>query len=331
LSGRGLLRLTLACGDYDINHGLVEGLDTIKGVELVTMTMSSPERHWRLMRHHEFDICEFSMASYLAMRDQLSDPYIAIPVFPHRRFRHSYLFVNSGAGITDPRDLEGCSVGLRTWQTTAGLWFRGILEEHYGVDTKSITWVTQDEEDLPLDLLGPLGFKQRRVPEGDDVDRMLLAGDLQGLMYPELPPSYRKGDPRITHLFPDPKAEEQRYFEATGIFPIMHTVVIREDLLERNPWLAMNVVQAFRKSKERAWKAMEDPRRVSLAWFREALEEQRKVLGPDPWPYDLPGNYKGLDALCGYAHAQGLTQKRLKVDDLFFPASVDDPPQYVGA
>lgn len=322
------LRLTLACGDYDINQALVDGSETIPGVDLVALTMSSPERHWRLMRHHEFDICEFSMASYLAMRDQRSDPYIAIPVFPHRRFRHSYLFVNASAGITSPRDLEGRAVGLRTWQTTAGLWTRGILEDFYGVDIRSVDWVAQDEEDLPLELGD---FRLRRVPEGQDVDRMLVEGELAGLIYPELPPSFRKGDPRIQRLFPDAKAEEQRYYQQTGIFPIMHTVVIREDLLADSPWLAMNVVQAFRRSKARAWKKMEDPRRVSLAWFREALEEQRTVLGPDPWPYDLASNWKALDALCNYAASGGLTRQRLQPDDLFFPASVDDPPQYVGA
>jgi 4,5-dihydroxyphthalate decarboxylase len=322
------LRLTLACGDYDINRALVDGDETIPGVELVALTMSSPERHWRLMRHHEFDICEFSMASYLAMRDQRSDPYIAIPVFPHRRFRHSYLFVNRDAGVASPKDLEGRSVGLRTWQTTAGLWTRGILEDFYGVDIRSIDWVSQDEEDLPLELGD---FRLRRVPEGQDVDRMLVEGELAGLIYPELPPSFRKGNPHIQRLFPDAKVEEQRYYQQTGIFPIMHTVIIREDLLEHSPWLAMNVVQAFRRSKARAWKKMEDPRRVSLAWFREALEEQRAVLGPDPWPYDLASNWKALDALCEYAARGGLTGQRLRPDELFFPASVDDPPQYVGA
>ncbi len=330
ISGRSVLRLTLACGDYDINRGLVEGADTIQGVDAVPLTMSSPERHWRLLRHHEFDICELSMASYLAMRDQKSDPYVAIPVFPHRRFRHSYLFVNPAAGIKEPRDLEGKSVGLRTWQTTAGLWTRGILEEHYGVDIRSITWFAQDEEDLPLDLASR-GFTERRVPEGDDVDRMLVNGDLQALIYPELPPSFREGSARVVRLFPDAKAEEQRYFQATGIFPIMHTVVIREDLLERYPWLAMNVVQAFRRSKDRAFRQMEDPRRVSLAWFREALEEQRNVMGDDPWAYDLPRNRVALDAVCGYAYDQGLTRQRLQPEDLFHPGSLDDPPKYVGS
>ncbi len=324
------LSLSLACGDYDINQGLITGEVRPQSVDLHVLTMSSPERHWRLLRHNEFDVCELSMASYLAMRDRHSAPYAAIPVFPHRRFRHSYLFVNPNAGVRDARDLEGKRIGLRTWQTTAGLWTRGILQEHYGVDIHSIDWVMQDEEDIPLDLPSR-NFRARRVPEGDDVDRMLVEGDLDALIYPELPPSFRKGDPRIRRLFPDAKAEEQRFVKQTGIFPIMHTVVIREDLTDAHPWLPMTLVQAFRRSKDRAFARMEDPRRVSLAWFRESLEEQRAVLGVDPWSYDLPSNRHTLEVFCGYAHEQGLTERRLTPEDLFIPSSIDEPPHYVGA
>ncbi len=323
------LRLTLACGDYDINWPLVNGDVQIAGVELVALTMPSPERHWRLIRHQEFDVCEFSMASYMLLRDRGELPYVAVPVFPYRRFRHSYLFVNASGGVKSPKDLEGKAVGLRTWQTTAGFWMRGILQDFYGVDLRSIDWLTQDEEDIAVDL--PSGYRLRRVPAGNDVDRMLLQGELGGLMYPELPPSWRNGDPRIVRLFADAKAEEQRYFEQTGIFPIMHTLVIREGLLGQYPWLAMNVVQAFRRSKDLAFERMEDPRRVSLAWFREALEEQRRTLGRDPWAYELESNRPALEAICRYAVDQGLTRRHFKPEELFDPASVDDPPKYVGA
>jgi 4,5-dihydroxyphthalate decarboxylase len=324
------LQLTLACGDYDINAALVRGEVTVQGVDLAVITMSSPERHWRLVRHEEFDVCEFSLASYLPMRDRRSQAFIAIPVFPHRRFRHSYIFVNRDGGIRAPKDLEGKRVGLRTWQTTAGLWTRGILQDHDGVDLRSIDWLCQDEEDIPIDPAAN-GFRLTRVPPPKDVDRMLVDGEIAALMYPELPPSFRASHPRIQRSFPDAKAEEQRFYQSTGIFPIMHTVVIRESLLERFPWLAMQLVQAFRTSKDRAFLQMEDPRRVSLAWFREALEEQRQVLGADPWVYDLPHNRKELDVFCRYAFDQALTSRLLEPEELFFPASLDDPPHYVGA
>jgi 4,5-dihydroxyphthalate decarboxylase len=322
------LRLTVTVGDYDINRGLVTGEVGVAGAEVVALTMASPERHWRLLRHQEFDVCELSLASYLLARDRGALPYVAVPVFPHRRFRHSYLFVNPAAGVTEPKQLEGKRVGLRTWQTTAGLWMRGILEDAYGVDIRAIEWVTQDEEDIALEP--PAGFTLRRVSGGADVDTLLVKGELAGLLYPEIPLSFRTGDPRIQRLFADSKAEEQRYFQRTGIFPLMHTIVIRERLLGEYPWLAMNVVQAFRRAKDLAWKQMEDPRRVSLAWFREALEEQRRVLGRDPWTHELPGNRVALDALCRYAHHQGLTRRQLEPDALFDPASLDDPPAYIG-
>ena len=205
---------------------------------------------------------------------------------------------------------------------------RGILEDAYGVDIRAIEWIAQDEEDIAIEP--PAGFTLRRVAQGENVDALLVKGDLAGLMYPELPPSFRNGDPRIRRLFTDDKAEEQRYFQRTGIFPLMHTVVIRESLLRDYPWLSMNVVQAFRRSKDLAWTQMEDPRRVSLAWFREALEEQRRVLGRDPWPYDLPGNRVALEAICRYARNQGLTRRLLGPEELFDPASMDDPPAYIG-
>ena len=314
------VQLTLACGDYDINQALVGGSEEIAGADAVVLTMPSPERHWRLIRHQEFDICELSMASYLVLRDRGELPYTAIPVFPHRRFRHSYLFVRDG--IQSPRDLEGKRVGLRTWQTTAGVWLRGILQDFYSVDLSSIEWVTQDDEDIPLEV--PL----TRAPADRNVDDLLLDGHLTGLIYPEIPPSFLEGKSR--RLWSDARAEEQRYFEETGIFPIMHTVVIRDELLQRQPWLAMNTVQAFRRSKDRAFARMEDPRRISLAWFRETLEEQRRVLGPDPWAYSVATNLAALQALCRYAHQQGLTRRLLDVSELFDPSSMDDPPKYVG-
>lgn len=323
------VRLTLAIGDYDVNQALLRGEVIPQGTEPVVLTLPSPQRHWRLMRHGEFDVCELSMASYLALRGRGELPYRAIPVFPHRRFRQSYLFVNNAAGITTPKDLEGKTVGLRTWQVTACVWVRGILQHEYGVDIKSIDWVTQDDEDVPLDPWPPRGFRVRRVPQGDNVDRMLADGEIVGLVYPELPPSLRKGDPRVGRLFGDAKSADVAYFRKTRIFPIMHTVVIREDLVEKYPWLPMELVQAFRTSKDLAFQRMEDPRTVSLAWLQEALEEQRAVLGPDPWSYDLPSNRHNVEALSCYAHEHGLTQRQLTVDELFYPSSVDDPPHYL--
>lgn len=324
MTSAGKLSLTLACGDYDINRGLIDATIQPEGIALITVAMPSPERHWRMTASQEFDICEFSLASYLMMRDQRSHPFIAIPAFPHRRFRHSYIFVNTQAGINTPKDLEGRRVGIRTWQTTAGLWLHGILEEHYGVDTASIQWYRQDLEDIPFTM--PARFKVTQLTREQNLNQMLVAGEVDALVFPDMPTAFRQGDPRVRRLFADAKAEEQRIYSQTGLFPLMHTVVIREQVLERYPWVAMSMLKAFRASKELAWRRMEDPRRISLAWVRELIEEQREVLGKDPWPYDLPSNRKGLEAMIRYSHRQGMIQRPMACEELFFPPSLEEMP-----
>lgn len=320
----GKLQLTLACGDYDINRGLVDGTIQPEGISLVAITLPSPERHWRMLASQEFDVCELSLASYLMVRDQRARPFIAIPVFPHRRFRHGYIFVRADSGIETPRDLEGRRVGIRTWQTTAGLWTRGILEEHYGVDITRIKWVRQDPEDIPFDM--PPEFDVTQVGRGQNVNDMLLAGEVDALIYPEIPSSFKRGDPRIRRLFANPKAEEQRFYRETGLFPLMHTVVIKESVLEQYPWVAMSMLKAFRRSKDLAWQLMEDPRRVSLAWLRELIEEQRELMGRDPWPYDLPSNRKALETMIRYSHRQGMIKRPMAPEELFYPASLEEMP-----
>jgi 4,5-dihydroxyphthalate decarboxylase len=324
LSSASRLQLTVALGDYDINRGLIEGTVQPEGIDLVPITLSSPERHWRMMRGLEFDVCELSLASYLMVRDQRSLPIIAVPVFPHRRFRHSYIFVNTDAGIRRPKDLEGRKVGIRTWQTTAGLWITGILEEHYGVDITKIRWFRQDVEDIPFTM--PAEFSMTQLGPDQNLNTKLVEGEVDALIFPEMPTAFKQGNQRVRRLFEDAKAEEQRFYRATGLFPLMHTVVIKEELLERCPWVARSLLKAFRASKELAWQRMEDPRTVSLAWLRELIEEQREILGRDPWPYDLPSNRKAIETMIRYSHRLGMIQRPMPPEELFFPQSIEPLP-----
>ena len=321
------IQLTLACGSYDINQGLIDGSVKPQGIDLTVLTYPSPQRHWRMLVHQEFDICELSMASYLLVHSRGSHPFIAIPAFPHRRFRHSYIFINSESGIRTAKDLEGRKVGLRTWQTTAGLWMRGILQDEYGVDLKKVQWFTQDQEDIPF--TPPPGISIQLVPEGKTVTGMLETGELDALIYPELPEAIKRGDPRVKRLFDDYKQEEIRYFKKTGFFPIMHTVVIKNSVLEKYPWAAVNMLEAFRKSKDLAFKKMEDPRKISLAWVRELIEEQKQVLGNDPWCYNLPDNRDALNTMIRWSYEQGMSSRMFPAEELFFPPSLDELPQYV--
>lgn len=321
------LAITLACGDYDINRALLDGSVSPKGVALTAMSYASPERHRLMARFGAFDACEFSLATYLVMHDQ-GAPLVAIPAFPHRRFRHSFLFVNSRSGIDTPKDLEGRKVGLRSWETTAGVWLRGILQDEYGVDLRRVEWLTGDDEDVAFEA--PAGFSIRRLDADASLTSMLLDGELDALIYPETPGAAVRGDQRVKRLFADPKTEEANYFRRTSNFPIMHTVVIKADLVARHPWLAVSLLNAFRESKERAFRHMADPRSVSLAWLREALEEQAEIMGPDPWSYNFETSRATVETLIRYSHEQGMISRAFPAEDLFAPASLVDMPAYVG-
>jgi 4,5-dihydroxyphthalate decarboxylase len=321
------VHLTLSCGTYDINQGLITGDVAPQGIDLTVITAASPERHWRMVRDAEFDACEFSIGTYLMIHERDDPEVIAIPAFPHRRFRHGYIFVNTGRGIREPKDLDGRRVGIRTWQTSAGVWARGILQDDHGVDLRSITWVAQDEEDIPLPE--GHGYRIERVPEGQSVTDMLVEGELDALIYPDMPDAVRRGDPRVARLFPDPRAAEIDWYGRTGFFPIMHTVLLRRSIAEAHPWIPRELLTAFEASKRRAFSAMADPRRVSLAWFSEAMEEQVRVLGPDPWSYGFEANRAALETVIRWSHEQGMIGRRFPPEELFAASTLVDLPHYV--
>ena len=320
------LKLSLACGSYDLLRPLIEGIAVPAGIDLNILTMASPERHGRMLRHEEFDVCELSLVSYLVARD-LGRPFTAVPAFPHRRFRHVYMVKRTNCGIDKPADLNGKRVGLDTLQNSAGLWMRGILQDHYGVDLKSIEWWCQEEEDIAFEPAK--WMKVQRVPKGKNIDQMLLGGKLEGALYPETLPSIRSNSPKVGLLFPNPKEAEIEYYKKSGIFPIMHTVVIKNEILEQNPWVAVSILQAFQKSKEICYERMKDPRNFALVWVNELMQEQEGIFGSDPWPYNLEDNRKALEAVVRYEYDQGMIKKRPKVEDLFFPASIQEIQGYL--
>lgn len=328
-----VIDLTLACGDYDLTRPLTSGEVEPAGVNLTSVTYESPERHWRMLRHQEFDVCEMSLGSYLSSRSHGDEfPFTAVTAFPHRRFRHSYMFKNSDADVDDPGDLNGKNIGLRTWQTTAGIWMRGIAQEHYDLDLTSVNWYVDDTEDVPLDL--PDRFSVQSVPEDRNVEEMLLSGDLEAAFYPALLDSV-KNDAGAERIFSDSQATEEAYYEETGIFPLMHTVVIRDAVLEQYPWVAVNVFKAFEESRDRCLERLEDPRSTAIAWVRQYLEHQQAVLGDNPWPFGLtPENQKALDTLLGYATDQGLIPRKYDPSEIFVESTLDDEIQgkeYVSA
>ncbi|MBI3702508.1 MAG: ABC transporter substrate-binding protein [Rhizobiales bacterium] len=314
------IALTLACGDYEITRPLLEGKVRADGIDLTIVTkMDSATRHWRFLRHGEFDVAEVSGSSYLAARDN-NLPFRAIPVFLHRRFRHGFMFINTTKDIKKPADLIGRKVGVKTLMTTAVLWMRGLLENEYNVPLKSIEWFSEINNDVDVAL--PKDLKLTELPDDKSVETMLADGELDAVLHSDLIKPFVAKDARVARLFPDHKSEEIAYYRKTGIFPIMHVLGLKQAVVEQYPWVAINLFKAFDEAKTVAMQRMQNPRIVPLAWYRDAWEEQENILGPDPWEYGLTDkNRKNLETLIGYSHEQGLIKRRIPLDELFLNVS----------
>ena len=314
------LELTFACGDYEIIRALKEGSVCPDGIELTVLTdMAASPRHWRFLRGREFDVAEVSGSGYVAARDR-DLPFRAIPVFPHRRFRHGFIFINTAKGISKPTDLIGRKVGTKGFLFTAGLWMRGILEHDYGVPHKSMHWLSEIDEDV--DFTPPAGLDITQAPAGKSLEHMLVEGEIDALFSPDLIRPLTAGDKRVGRLFPSYKQEEIAFYRRTGIFPIMHVVGIKQEIVERHPWVAINLYKAFNEAKALAMARMQNPRIAPLAWYRESWEEQEAILGKDPWEYGLNDrNVNNFERLVTYSLEQGLSRRRLSLDELFLNVS----------
>jgi 4,5-dihydroxyphthalate decarboxylase len=333
------LRLTVACGDYEIVRAIKEGTVKADGLDLVMLTGMGPrERHWRMARHAEFDICEANVGAYFMERDHAAlaseasgqrgnsiarVALTAIPVFLHRRFRHGFLFVNAKAGIREPKDLIGKKVGGTNFQPASNIWMRGILEEEYGLPHRQVTWVVERSEDVAF--TPPKDLRIEMVAPGKKLDVMLAEGELPAMLSPEIPRLFLQGDKRIVRLFPNYKDIELGYFRKTGIFPIMHVTTIKQEIVDKYPWVPTNLVKAFEEAKNIAYRRIANPRMVPIAWVRTALEEQEEVLGTDPWAYGLtPANRKNLETVLRYTHQQGMIGKMMPLDSLFADTDLGD-------
>jgi 4,5-dihydroxyphthalate decarboxylase len=314
------LPLTLACGNYESVRALLDGTVKPDGIDLTILTdMDSTTRHWRFLREGQFDVAETSCSSYIVARDK-GMPITAIPVFLHRRFRHGFVFINTGKGIKKPTDLIGKKIGIKSFLVTAIHWMRGILEHEYGVSHKAVEWVAELDEDV--DFTPPADLKITRLPHDKSVEDMLATGEVDALIHSDIIKPMEAGDPRVARLWPDNKAEEIRFYKKTKIFPIMHVMGIRQEIVDRHPWVPINLFHAFEKSKALAMKRMENPRIVPMVWYREAWEEQEELVGHDPWEYGgSERNLNNMNTIAGYCHEQGLSKKKFGFDDLFAPVS----------
>jgi 4,5-dihydroxyphthalate decarboxylase len=247
-------------------------------------------------------------------------PVEGIPVFLHRRFRHGFIFINTSKGIHSPADLAGRKIGLKQFQSTALVWLRGILQHEYGVPLESIEWLCELDE--TIDFTGARDFKIVRLANDRSVEQMLADGEIDALLHPDLIRPLLAKDPRVGRLFPNYRQEELAYYQKTGIFPIMHILGIRREIMEKNPWVAINLFHAFDEAKRIAMKRLTNPRVVPLVWYREGWEEQESIFGDDPWEYGLSKrNENTLETLVGYAHEQGLIRRKPALEELFLDVS----------
>jgi 4,5-dihydroxyphthalate decarboxylase len=246
---------------------------------------------------------------------------IAIPVFPSRMFRHSFIYVHTGSGISAPQDLKGKRVGVPKYHMTAVVWIRGMLKDEYGVAPEDLLWFDGGElaNLQEVDHMLPPSIRKERVPAGKVLGDMVAAGELDAFMGAQVPRAFAAGSPTIRRLFPEYRAVERAYFQKTGLFPIMHTVVIRGELARQHPWLPSSLYRAFSRAKDIAMQHMAETPALSYAlpWLLSYLEETRALMGRDPWPYGVAANRNTLETLCRYTFEDGLASKRLPIEALF--------------
>ena len=322
MTGVARLNLTLACGDYDRTRAIRTGEVRPNGVELNVVTLAPEEMFYRMARFREFDVSELSLSTYTVLRGR-GEPLVAVPVFPSFSFRHSSIFVGAAAGIAAPKDLIGKRVGVPKYHMTAAVWIRGMLEDEYGVAPKDVHWFEGGEGSLvkEVDVTLPPDVRRESVPAGRNLGDMVAAGELDAFVGARRPAAFGE---RVRRLFPDFRRVERAYYEKTGIFPIMHTLVVKEELARQHPWLPRSLYDAFVEAKRLAYQRLQFTAAlpVSLPWLVAEAEETRALMGDDPFPYGVARNRKTLETLAGYTYRQGLAPRRLKVEEMFWESTL---------
>ncbi len=324
------LNLTFACGPYDRTLALRDGSIRPEGIELNCITAQPSEIFWRMLQFKEFEISEMSLSNYTSLVSTGDAPFIAIPVFPSRVFRHGYFFINSDKGIDSPADLEGKRGGVPEYTMTAAVYMRGLLAHEYGVEPRDVEWVQGRADRLGRKL--PADIRLAQAPAGSELGDLLARGEIDFLMTANNPLAFRRGNAKVRRLFPNYAEVEKDYYRRTRIYPIMHTVVIRRDVHERHPWVALNMYQALCQAKQHAYDLLADmgSSKVSSAWLQSLIEEEKEIIGPDWFPYGIAANRPSIEALLQYTHEHGLTDRRIGLEELFAPSTLRDIPTSEG-
>jgi 4,5-dihydroxyphthalate decarboxylase len=323
------LKLSLACWDYDRTRALADGSVSADGIDLVYLNLPVEETFFRMLRKKEFDCAEMSLSSYVISLQQKDPPFVAIPVFPSRFFRHSCIFVSAKSDIRRPEQLVRKRIGVPEYQMTAAVWIRGILSDEFRVPAHSAHYLsggleeTGRAEKLKLDL--PAKFHVKPIGPQQTLARMLADGDIDALHSARAPSTLHSRPKAVRRLFEDYVGVELDYFRRTRIFPIMHTVVIRRELYRKYPWIAGSLTKAFAAAQKKTYADLAETAalKAMLPWLVAHVEQARREMGADWWSYGLAPNRHVLETFLRYHREQGLSKRRLSPEDLFAPETME--------
>ena len=317
------LKLTLACWDYDRTRPLIDGLIKPKGIELEVQVLRPRQMFPRMLEHREFDAAELSLASYASLIGRGDCTFFAIPVAVSKFFRHSCIYVRKGAGIEKPEDLRGKRVGTTQYSSTAVTYMRGMLSDEYGIEAKDMHWymgglVKPTEPPLiPLNL--PPDIKLEFLPDGETLEQMMVEGRLDALLSIYIPTLFENSWPDIQRLYPNFKDVEKEYYRRTGIFPVMHTIALKQEVVDANPWVPASLYEAFSKARDIAVDGLwdTDALRLALPWLMDHVEEAWDVFGKDFWAYGLEANRPALDAIGRYVYEQHFSPRVVTAEEIW--------------
>ncbi len=324
-------KVKVGCAEYDRVRALFDGTVKFHGIDAgFESARIVTEIFERMIRQREFDVSELGMTYFLRTLDFDDPPFIALPVFPNRCFRHSAIYINRASGIKRPQDLIGKTIGeFAVYGHDAGVWPKGILSDEYGVTPEQCRWIvgSLDFPMKPIDFIPhphPAGIEVTAAPAGKDLGEMLEAGEIDALISADVPKCILNHSPKVARLFEDYQPVERSYYQRTGIFPIMHTVVIRRELVAQQPGLAQLIYKGFCDAKDVATEHYKkglifNNIDMMVPWVSKLIDEDRSLMGEDWWPYGVEANRKAVDAFLRYHFEQGLSRRRLTCEDIFVP------------
>ena len=318
------LTLTAALSEYDRTNPLRTGDIRPDGIDLRVLALPTAEIFYRMCHYQEFDASEMSMSAHTYLLGRGEGPFVGMPAFLSRAFRQNAIYVNADAGIEKPEDLNGKRIGIFQWGITGSVWLLGTLAEEYGLDFTSVEWVAETESRVPMKL--PKGVRLRFTEKGQNVSDMLERGEVDAALYLRVPESFTRNPSRVRRLFPDYKKVEIDYYRRTGIHPMMHCVVLRRDIYERAPWALKSLYKALCEAKRHAYRLVADTARLTtvLPLLPAAVDEVHQIFGDDYWPYGMERNRAALEKFLLYAHQQGVTPRKLAVEELFSETVQDE-------